>query len=1179
MENKGKRAGGLGSRFTPLGMWAFSIGTSIGWGSFIVTCNTYLQKSGLLGTTFGFLAGMAVVLVITWNLQYMIRKGSDAGGIYTFEKRVGGKDLGFLAAWFVLLTYMAILWANITSVPLFARFFLGDIFRVGFHYYIFGYEVWFGEALLSICAVLLIGVLCSRSARLPNRIMIAAALVFTVGFTVCAVLAVARHDSAYSYSPLYVEGSDAFGQIVRIAAISPWAFIGFENISHFSEEYSFPVKKVRRILIWSVLITTALYLLVSLLSVSAYPPEYDSWMAYIRDMGNLSGLRAVPAFYAADHYLGRAGVAVLMLALFGVILTSLIGNMLAVSRLLYAAGREGEAPKALKKLNKRGIPDNAVYFIVAVSVLIPFLGRTAIGWIVDVTTMGATLIYGMISHAVFLHARGEKRRLEQMTGILGLALMAVFLLLLLIPGLLPFHAMETESYVLFIVWAVLGLGYFRLLIRRDRSRHSGQRVVVWVILLVMMLFASMMWVSRATENAADEAVQRIFEYHQNHPEHDTEQAAEGRSAFLQEQADQIARTNALYMVVSLGLFIISIMIMLNNYRDTQELGKRLFAAEEAAEAARKIAELRASLTALMDNMPGMSFAKDARTGVYLACNQAFAEYAHKENPEGVVGLTDAEIFDPETALHFVEDDRMALSMDEPYIFFEDVPDAAGNQRQFQTTKLKYTDDTGRLCTLGLCQDVTEFVRIQRENATTKEAYEKARSTGIIFTHIAQTLAHSYKDLFYVNVETGEYIEYVTEEGGALQEARRGDSFFDSCKTEAELYVYPDDREAFVNAMDRQTLLEALDRNKTFLLTYRLLSEKGPTYATMKVSRMEDDDRFIILGVTDTDEQMKQQRAAERAKEQRIAYARLNALNGDFICVYIVVPETGQYREFSATAGYEAIALPKEGTDFFGETREKGSEYIYRGDLPRFLSTFTREGVLSEIRRSGIFALTYRLVIRGRPTYVQLRAAMVEEKERRRLVVGINDIDASVRQEEDYARRLAQAQTKASVDALTGVKNRHAYLDAEEQLNLQIAEGRQPGFAITILDVNDLKKVNDTGGHQAGDQYLRDACGIICGIFEHSPVFRVGGDEFAVISQGSDYARIGELVEMVDRHNAEAVRSGGIVIACGMAEFENDPCVAPVFERADQRMYENKSRLKSGAPGGPAAEEESGYSGR
>ncbi len=74
----GGSPGGLRPGFTPLGMWAFSIGTSIGWGSFIVTCSTYLQKSGLLGTVFGLLLGTAVILVITWNLQYMIRSAPGA---------------------------------------------------------------------------------------------------------------------------------------------------------------------------------------------------------------------------------------------------------------------------------------------------------------------------------------------------------------------------------------------------------------------------------------------------------------------------------------------------------------------------------------------------------------------------------------------------------------------------------------------------------------------------------------------------------------------------------------------------------------------------------------------------------------------------------------------------------------------------------------------------------------------------------------------------------------------------------------------------------------------------------------------------------------------------------------------------------------------------------------------
>ena len=300
-------------------------------------------------------------------------------------------------------------------------------------------------------------------------------------------------------------------------------------------------------------------------------------------MGNLEGIKAVPAFYAADHYLGQTGVTVLMVALFGVILTSLIGNMLALSRLLYAVGREGEAPRMLAVLNGHDTPGNAILLIAAISVFIPFIGRTAIGWIVDVTTLGATLIYGLISLAVYRQARQENLRLEKLTGIAGLALMTCFVLLILIPGLLPFHAMETESYILFIVWSVSGLIYFRRLIRRDQHREHSQSFIVWIILLMLVLFASMMWVSRETEKAANNTVTQILEYHESHPADDSDTTVrEDREAFLQKQAKQISSTTTLYTVVSLALFLLSTTIMLNNYRDTRKLGERLHAAEEAA---------------------------------------------------------------------------------------------------------------------------------------------------------------------------------------------------------------------------------------------------------------------------------------------------------------------------------------------------------------------------------------------------------------------------------------------------------------------------------------------------------------------------------------------------------------------------------------------------------------------
>ena len=310
-------------------------------------------------------------------------------------------------------------------------------------------------------------------------------------------------------------------------------------------------------------------------------------------------------------------------------------------------------------------------------------------------------------------------------------------------------------------------------------------------------------------------------------------------------------------------------------------------------------------------------------------------------------------------------------------------------------------------------------------------------------------------------------------------------------------------------------------------------------------------------------EMKRIRQEELLKEEHTAYRRMSALAGDFLCVYIVDPETGDYREFTSAEEFKSYDLATKGTDFFSTTMKYAKNIVCAEDWDKFSSMFSREAVLDEIEKVGIYLLEYRIILQGRPNYVQLKAAILDEEDEHRLIVGINDVDALVRREEDYAARLANAQSMANIDALTGVKNRHAYLEAEERLNELINDGDISEFAIVILDVNDLKKVNDTLGHQAGDKHLRGACKIICDTFKRSPVFRIGGDEFAVIVRGEDYERVDRLVSDIDDQNRKAVINGGVVVACGMSKFEGDDSVTAVFRRADRNMYDNKVSLKSG----------------
>lgn len=117
------------------------------------------------------------------------------------------------------------------------------------------------------------------------------------------------------------------------------------------------------------------------------------------------------------------------------------------------------------------------------------------------------------------------------------------------------------------------------------------------------------------------------------------------------------------------------------------------------------------------------------------------------------------------------------------------------------------------------------------------------------------------------------------------------------------------------------------------------------------------------------------------------------------------------------------------------------------------------------------------------------------------------------------------------------------------------------FAIVVCDINDLKIVNETRGHISGDRYIKKACVTICNIFKHSPVFRVGGDEFAVICQDDDYEHLDVLSKKLDEINVKNKVNDDLVIAFGAAKYEFSHNKETVFELADQSMYKYKTNIK------------------
>ena len=167
-------------------------------------------------------------------------------------------------------------------------------------------------------------------------------------------------------------------------------------------------------------------------------------------------------------------------------------------------------------------------------------------------------------------------------------------------------------------------------------------------------------------------------------------------------------------------------------------------------------------------------------------------------------------------------------------------------------------------------------------------------------------------------------------------------------------------------------------------------------------------------------------------------------------------------------------------------------------------------------------------------------------------------------------------SRAYTDAMTSVKNKGAYDIFVSRLNNEFfgeARETEPEFAVVMFDCNNLKHINDEYGHDHGDLYLKAACALICRVFAHSPVFRLGGDEFCTILQQDDYEHRDELLREFDRQakqESEATSKAWkkINIARGMAEFRpgEDRSVEEVAARADQKMYEDKRNRTAGHAG-------------
>ena len=604
---------GLKPYLSPLAVFALAFGCSVGWGAFVMPGTTFLPIAGPWGTAIGIAVGALVMVVIGINYYYLMKRHGGAGGAYSFAKDALGYDHGFLAAWMLFLTYIAVLWANATALALIFRFLFGDLFCFGFSYSIAGFTVYFGEILLSSCVMLLGFFICLIGRKAVSIFQILMAAFLLIGPIVCFTAVMAHRGWSFDFSPAFSSGNVKSTQIFLIIIHAPWAFVGFESISHSTGEFKFSRKKSLPIMLFAIIAGALTYILLTFVAAGAQPDGFGSWAEYINSLNTLEGVNAMPTLFNAKNALGGAGVVTLSLAAIGGIFTGVIANFIALSRLMYSMAEDKLLPAFFGRTGRFGTPGNALLAVLGVSLVIPFFGRTAIGWIVDVTTVGATVVYGYASISAMMTGRREKNRRAQIIGILGALISIGFVVYYLIPNFWSQSRISTESYLILAVWSFLGIFVFRILLKYDKTRRMGKNETVWVFLLLLILVISLVWIRQAAVDESNDLVNDL-----------TRVGSEAARPDITGMVDDFSNKVTMRIIVNVVLMGASLVVVFSIF---SIIKKR----ETAAEAARIEAEqLARAKSIFLSNM-----SHDIRTPMNAITGYTALALKEKDTPDTV----------------------------------------------------------------------------------------------------------------------------------------------------------------------------------------------------------------------------------------------------------------------------------------------------------------------------------------------------------------------------------------------------------------------------------------------------------------------------------------------------------------------------------------------------------------
>lgn len=461
-----------------MGAWdilVIAFGAMIGWG-WVINSGDWITTAGFAGSIIAMLIGGVMVFFVGLTYAELTSAMPQCGGEHVFSYRAMGPTGSFVCTWMIILGYVATSAFEATALPTVITYLFPEFNQV-YLYSIAGKDIYLTTILLGVGVAVLITFINIRGAKTAAILQTVLTAIIAIAGILLVVGSAVNGDGANITGQMWESGTGTtLGSVFKVACMTPFLFIGFDVIPQAAEEINVPYKKIGKIMLLSIFLAVAWYLLI-IFAVCYIMPQ----SAIAQEMSSQNGLVSAKAIETAFRS-PLMGKVLIIGGLCGII-TSWNSFLMGGSRALYSMGESLMIPKMFGKLGKHKTPEAAIILCGIACVAAPFFGRGVLVWLVDAASFGCVIAYMFVSISFCIlrkkkpeMARPYKVKAGRFVGVMAVLMAGFMTLLYIVPASFS-AALVWQEWIVVGIWLALG-AFFYFYSKKKYGAEFGRDIFI-----------------------------------------------------------------------------------------------------------------------------------------------------------------------------------------------------------------------------------------------------------------------------------------------------------------------------------------------------------------------------------------------------------------------------------------------------------------------------------------------------------------------------------------------------------------------------------------------------------------------------------------------------------------------------------------------------------------------------